>query len=139
MTARGIRNNNPGNIRRQGFTMWQGQTIIQGDASFVTFSSMTMGIRALAKTLLTYQHKDRCYTVTDIISRWAPPSENNTPAYIAAVAKAAGVPALLPVDLSQLPAMIGVVSGIVLHENGQDAGSIRLRDLSQGCNMALAG
>lgn len=137
MTARGIRNNNPGNIRRNGLTMWQGQTMLQTDPSFVTFADMPHGIRALAKTILTYQHKDGVKTIAGLIDRWAPPTENNTAAYINAVAKAAGIDPLAQVDLTQFATLAGIASGIVLHENGAGAGTIRLADLTQGLHMAL--
>jgi hypothetical protein len=136
MTARGIRNCNPGNIRRT-LAMWQGQRMLQLDPSFVQFNDMAHGVRALAKTLLTYERKDGCNTIGSIISRWAPPTENNTTAYINAVAKAAGIGQAEVVDLTQVPVLLGIATGIILHENGADAEAIRLADLSQGIALAL--
>ena len=53
---RGIRNNNPGNIRRNG-DPWQGLAKEQNDREFFTFKSAVYGIRALARLLITYQDK----------------------------------------------------------------------------------
>ncbi len=90
MGARGIRNNNPGNIRR-GSSQWQGMSAEQTDKSFVQFDDPVYGIRALAKLLKNYQSRYGLNTIEEIISRYAPPSENITGAYVSMVAKAAGV------------------------------------------------
>jgi seryl-tRNA synthetase len=59
-TPRGIRNNNPGNIRRNG-DPWQGLAERQGDVEFFTFKTIPIyGIRALARTLIAYQDKHGC-------------------------------------------------------------------------------
>ena len=67
MTPRGIRNNNPGNLR-QGDD-WQGLADPQIDKEFCVFQSSLWGIRALARVLLNYQRKHQLHTVTQIISR----------------------------------------------------------------------
>lgn len=111
--TKGLRNNNPGNIRYDG-TPWQGLANPPSDGEFCVFISPEYGIRALAKVLENYVTVDGVpSTVSAIISRWAPPSENNTGAYIADVQGHIGGDA---VDLStDLPAL---VSAIIAHENG---------------------
>lgn len=52
--TRGVRNNNPGNIRRVSGVTWQGQAKDQTGAEFVVYVSPEMGVRALVRTLLTY-------------------------------------------------------------------------------------
>jgi len=84
---RGIRNNNPGNIRRNG-DPWQGLAETQGDKEFFTFATPVYGIRALARTLITYQDRHGLRTIRQIISRWAPPVENDTESYVKAVTAA---------------------------------------------------
>lgn len=87
--TRGMRNNNPLNIERSS-NKWLGEVdSINGvhDATFCQFSSLAYGYRAAIKILLTYQSKHGCKTIRQIISRWAPPKENNTKAYIARVVK----------------------------------------------------
>lgn len=51
--TRGLRNNNPLNIRRNN-TKWQGLSATQTDKSFFQFKTMAYGYRAAFKTLQTY-------------------------------------------------------------------------------------
>ncbi len=90
MGARGIRNNNPGNIRH-GSSKWQGMSLKQMDSEYIQFDDPVFGIRAMSKLLKNYQARYGLNTIEEIISRWAPPSENITGAYVSMVAKAAGV------------------------------------------------
>lgn len=86
MSTRGIRNNNPANIRRG--CNWKGLAKVQTDREFCQFDSMTWGVRALLVTLRTYVVKHHLHTVREIITRWAPPSDgNNTEKYIEFVEK----------------------------------------------------
>ena len=93
-TSRGIRNNNPLNIRRSADN-WQGAREEQTDQSFVQFKSMAYGYRAAWKTLQSYYNRfrmqNRTFTVRNIILRWAPPKENNTDNYIKNVLKLSGI------------------------------------------------
>lgn len=87
MSTRGIRNNNPANIRRG--CNWKGLAKVQKDKEFCKFTTMTWGVRALLITLRTYVVKHNLHTVREIINRWAPSSDgNNTEAYIKFVEKA---------------------------------------------------
>ena len=86
---RGIRLNNPGNIKHGDD--WQGMSAEQADPDFITFISPVWGIRAMARTLTTYSTSYGLNTVEGIIGRWAPESENDTASYIAHVASALGV------------------------------------------------
>ncbi len=87
MSTRGIRNNNPANIRRG--CNWKGLSKTQTDREFCQFETMTWGVRALLVTLRTYVVKHHLHTVREIITRWAPPSDgNNTEKYIEFVEKA---------------------------------------------------
>ncbi len=135
MTARGIRNNNPGNIRHSG-AAWQG-AIAGPDTSFVTFKSMEWGVRALAKVLLTYQEKYGLKCVRQIIGRWAPPVENNTGAYIDAVSKAVGVGQLETINLRDRATLWRLVRGIINHENGADGARVSSEQISLGVALAL--
>ena len=113
--ARGIRNNNPGNIRK-GTSQWQGMSPQQTDSAFVQFVNPVYGIRALAVLLKNYQSRYGLNTVEGLISRYAPPNENITGSYVKAVANAIGVDARQPINVEQhLP---GLVAAITKHENG---------------------
>lgn len=88
-TPRGIRNNNPLNIRHSP-SRWQGMAVEQTDPSFVQFRNMAYGYRAACKLLQSYWQRFRKegkpFTVRTIISRWAPPEDNNdTESYIRSV------------------------------------------------------
>ena len=88
---RGLRNNNPLNIRRSG-DKWQGLRVLQEDREFFQFSEMKWGWRAAFRLLChTYYNKYRLRTIRDIITRWAPPKENNTEAYIRRVTDRIGI------------------------------------------------
>lgn len=130
---RGIRCNNPGNIRLSS-EKWQGE--IQGDdKAFKTFSDPVYGIRALAKLLLNYERKYGLNTISGLISRWAPPNENDTTAYVKAVAGACGIGAYDPIDVgAYLPC---IVPAIIKHENGKQPYSLDL--IERGIDLALGG
>ncbi len=115
---RGIRNHNPGNIRRNG-DPWQGLAERQGDVEFFTFKDPIYGIRALARTLIAYQDKHGLRSIRQIISRWAPPVENNTNAYVRAVAANTGLDADQPLDMHRFDHLLPLAKAIIRHENGQ--------------------
>lgn len=79
---RGLRNNNPLNIRHSS-SKWQGMSAVQTDRQFVQFRSLAYGFRAAFKTIHTYMTKYGLCCVKQIVSRWAPPEDhNNTAVYI---------------------------------------------------------
>lgn len=80
MTVLGIINCNPLNIRYNPMNKWLGQT--GSDKGFCVFDSMEHGFRAALVLLCNYQRKGYD-TIYKIVSHWAPPSENNTEAYVA--------------------------------------------------------
>lgn len=82
--ARNRRNKNPGNIRAVAGQNWLGQ--IGSDPEYAIFDTMYSGWRAMAITLLNYEHRHGLRTIRQIISRYAPASENDTAGYIAYVA-----------------------------------------------------
>ena len=117
---RGIRNNNPLNIRR-GKDQWKGLRAQQQDAQFCQFETLEYGWRAAFCLLTrTYYHQYRLWTIRQIVSRWAPPNENNTRAYIDNVCRLTGISADEPLGIpSEQPArwmMVGVAMAI--QENG---------------------
>ena len=91
MLPRGIRNNNPLNIRRTK-DQWQGLKKEQTDSAFCQFENLAYGWRAAFKLLTrTYYHTYRLYTIRAIVGRWAPPNENNTKAYVENVSRLTGI------------------------------------------------
>jgi len=89
---RGIRNNNPGNLKELSGdkTQWQGERATDDDPIFEEFETMEYGIRALMKILINYMKKYKLRTIIEIIKRFAPASENDTRAYINSVSRITG-------------------------------------------------
>ena len=64
----------------------------QTDQAFVQFKSLKWGWRAAFYLLTrTYYHKYRLYTIRSIVNKWAPPSENNSKAYVENVSRLTGI------------------------------------------------
>ena len=81
---RGYRNNNPLNIRFNAGNAWKGKVLPNTDKNntFEQFINLAYGYRAALSLLRTYIRKYKCDTVAKIITKWAPPTENNTQGYI---------------------------------------------------------
>ena len=118
MKSRGLRNNNPLNIRRSG-EQFQGE--INGtDKSFKTFSSLPYGYRAGFVILGTYLSRG-VNTIEKIISKWAPPVENDTESYIKNVEKWSGVPRYKVLSGADGADYILIVAAMCFVENGHNA------------------
>lgn len=123
MLPRGIRNNNPLNIRRSK-DQWKGLAEAQTDRAFVQFKSLEYGWRAAFYLLTrTYYHKYRLYTIRTIIRRWAPSNENDTNAYIANVSKLTGIDPDEPIGIpSESPTRwIALGVAMAIQENGSNS------------------
>lgn len=116
---RGLRNNNPGNIRRNS-DVFQGEINPSRDKEFKQFKTMAHGYRAMFKILSNYYRKYSLTTIRKMISRWAPENENNTSVYVSLVSSYAGIGPddLLSFDREQ---MIRIVAGMSRVENGREA------------------
>ncbi|HHT8045576.1 TPA: hypothetical protein ACT2K6_004538 [Escherichia coli] len=114
MATRGVRNANPGNIRKSK-DQWEGA--IGDDGAFVIFDSPESGVRALAKNLQSYGRQGYD-SIEKIITRWAPPNENDTQAYIQSVASATGIPATQSIDLTNPDVLASLSEAIGYHETG---------------------
>ena len=120
---RGIRNNNPLNIRRSK-DKWKGMKAVQSDAQFVQFESLEWGWRAAFYLLTrTYYHKYRLFTIRAIVQKWAPAIENNTKAYIANVSRLTGIDPDEPIGIpSDQPARwIALGTAMAIQENGTES------------------
>jgi hypothetical protein len=121
MSARGIRNNNPGNIREGAGdrTVWFGERVTDDDPDFEEFTTPEAGIRAMVKVLRNYQSKYGLRNACEIINRWAPAKDhNNTTAYIKAVCDDMGVGQDDYLDLWDYSTIRSLVVAIIQHENG---------------------
>lgn len=115
---RGLRQNNPGNLRAFANSVpWLGQTGVDAYGMCI-FDTMRHGVRAAARLLIAYQQRHGLRTVRKIISRWAPPNENDTAAYIADVCARMDVAADDPINVMERDTLEALASAIFWHENG---------------------
>ena len=144
MKARGIRNNNPLNIRRST-DRWKGARKEQTDKAFVQFESMAYGYRAAWKTLQSY-HKRFCrqgkaFTVRNIICRWAPPNENDTETYIRTVLQLSGIDEqenlVSPEMLMSYRSLSKLLGAMTVMENGIRPHQVNTEAIYQGYKMAF--
>ena len=118
--SRGLRNNNPLNIRRNN-TKWQGLAAEQKDKSFFTFIAPEWGYRAALRTLQNYKRVHGLTTIREWISRWAPPCENDTENYIRVVCQRTGMPETAEPRITNKVVMCNVVAAMSYMENGKNA------------------
>ena len=127
---RGLRNNNPGNIRRNS-DVFQGEKT-SSDKEFKQFKSMAYGYRAIFKILSNYYRNYKLDTIRKMIGRWAPPKENHTEKYIQFVSDYAGIPTDDPININDREQMIRIVAGMSRFENGREAD---MSDVIAGWNL----
>lgn len=132
--SRGYRNKNPGNIDWVATNRWQGQVGKEpapaggGRPRFAVFDTHENGIRALALLLTTYQDRHGLRTIRGIVSRWAPGNENDTGAYVAAVARRMGRSAGEVLDMHRYEDVRPLVEAIIRHEIGGNPYADRVID-----------
>lgn len=127
----GLRNNNPGNLR-PGLLPWVGQ--IGSNGGFCKFKDLSYGLRALAVDLSNKITKDGLDTITDIITKYAPPSENNTLAYINAVSDSTGWDADEEMVFNSAN-LANLMQAVIEHENGAASSQISNADIIEGINL----
>lgn len=111
---------NVGNIEAGGRQTFEGAgapyTTAKG-AKFLTFGTPEQGVKAAVQNLRSYGG-GHSISLQDAITKWAPPSENNTAAYIAAVSKETGIAPGDALPLNDPAAMAGVVKAMTRVEKG---------------------
>lgn len=128
---RGLRNNNPGNIRINS-DLFQGEVKPSSDKEFKQFETMAYGYRAIFRILKNYHNNYKLDTIRKMITRWAPPKENHTEKYIQFVSDYAGIPADDSIDINNREMMIRIVAGMSKMENGREAD---MSDVIAGCDL----
>lgn len=133
---RGIRNNNPGNIRI-GSSNWQGKIPVSEntDGAFEQFYEMEYGVRAMVVLINNYILWNPSITLGGIIRKYAPSSENNTDAYIQAVADGMHMGTEQPAKdwFYQVDFLADFITGMIYHENGKN---ISNSDVIKGIELA---
>jgi len=115
LKPRGIRNNNPLNIRDYAGNEWQGKTGTD-DKGFVVFDNAENGIRAAKKILQSYA-KRGITTLESIVETWAPKMENPTRNYITFVARILNKPENAQIVFSDYAELL---SAMTFFENGDN-------------------
>ena len=131
MIPRGIRNNNPLNIRVGN--VWLGEVKNPTDPHFEQFYSMEYGLRAGFILLRRYIRHYKRQTIEDIISSWAPSNENNTKAYIDTVVKVSGIPSNRILHYSDKETICKLVDAMCFVENGAH---VSMEKISKGYDIA---
>jgi hypothetical protein len=132
--SRGLRNNNPLNIRRNN-TLWKGLASVQNDNDFFCFAAPCWGYRAAFITLRNYFRRFGLSTLREWISRWAPPVENETEAYIGFVSSKTGIDADARLDINAPECMQAIVAAMSHMENGRRA---CMEDVKKGWELSFS-
>ena len=116
--TRGLRNNNPGNIKELpgDTTQWVGERATDDDPIFEEFEFPEYGIRAMGRVFRSFRARG-IITLADIIYEWAPGFENQTEAYISAVRQRTGWPRD-HVVVEEEGDYTTLAEAIIHHENG---------------------
>lgn len=122
-SIRGIRNNNPFNIRKG--SMWKGERPNQSDPAFEEFTSMEMGIRAGLKLIRNHVtgfggKRKPMNSIAKLIAVWAPPTENNTDEYIRTVSRLSGIPKTRTIFPDDRRALLAIAKAMTRVECGVD-------------------
>jgi len=133
--ARGIRNNNPGNLVKTSID-WQGKIPLKKntDGHFEQFTNVQFGIRAMLKDLINDINKGK-NTVTSLIREYAPPHENNTQKYIDDVSKSIGIKPNEPIKEINSKFLHLLARAIITKENGSDGKKITDYHITQAIDM----
>lgn len=115
---RGIRNNNPLNIRVGN--NWKGEVSQPTDHTFEQFTEMKWGVRSAFIVLKNYIVRHKCNTIEKIITRWAPNNENNTLAYIRTVSERSNIKRDALLDWNNSCQMITLFLAMCFVENGRE-------------------
>jgi hypothetical protein len=135
--TRGLRNNNPGNIKEgpNSSTLWVGERATDDDSIFEEFVTMEHGIRAATVLFRNYQKLYGLSTIAQLISRWAPGNENDTANYIRFVSERLHVPPNVPIDLTS-PIIVPFLRSVFQMENGPGAAVISDAQMQRGISLA---
>ncbi len=116
---RGIRNNNPLNIRRNPAIKWKGARVPVTDEKFEEFTTLEYGFRAACVLVRSYLNRRLCSCLYEIISRWAPAKENNVAAYVTFVSNVSGVEPRAKLNYTtHKKSIIRIVRAMAIYENG---------------------
>lgn len=126
--ALSVRNNNPLNIRYNKHNDWRGQ--VGENKGFSVFIDIEHGFRAAYKLMMTYANKYKAYSIAEIVTRWSPPTENNTQKYIDFVASKLNKSPYMPLSNNDYPLLIKAMADM------EGKNSYTLQDVKNGIALA---
>ena len=117
---RGVKNNNPGNIRLSYLNVWKGGVLAinNTDGTFEQSKTYEYGVRAIIKTLISYYNDYNLNTIRKIISKYAPSNENDTNTYINNVCRRVGIGADKRIRKFDKDFIRKLTDAIIYQENG---------------------
>lgn len=130
---RGIRNNNPGNIKHVVGNDWRGLTGCD-NAGFCVFSSMSLGVRAMAIDVLG-DWKEGKKSVDALIREYSP--DTNVDSYIRFVSSRLGIHRHNALDLTDISLARRLIAAMIKFENGAKQEWIQIPDLELGVHQAM--
>lgn len=130
-SPRGLRNNNPLNIRIGN--VWLGEVAHPTDPDFEQFVTIEYGIRAAFIILRRYIRRYKKDSIRAIISTWAPASENDTESYVAMVSRAISIPPDAPLRFEDKEIMCSLVDAMILCECGEHVASVSISKAYDMC------
>ena len=133
--SRGLRNNNPLNLRKTS-AKWLGKITPSADKDFEQFTSLEMGLRAGAINIKTQINVRKKNTLSKLIYTYAPPNENDTTNYIKVIADSLNINpnATIKADANTLFKLIRPMLKI---EIGNEHNLISDAQIMEGVNLAL--
>ena len=116
---RGVRNNNPLNIRYVKKNKWQGRVLHKVDNDFEEFANMTFGYRAAFMLLHKYMNLYNLRCIYDVVARWAPNSDGNDVfSYASQVSDKTGIQMFAQIDWRDWGFMTRMAVAMAEVENG---------------------
>lgn len=128
---RGIRNNNPLNIRIGN--VWLGEVQNPTDPNFEQFVSMEYGIRAACVLIRRYIRHYHRTTIPSILAAWAPSSENNTVTYVDTVCQLSHLSPMHELRYEDKASICSLIAAMVQVECGQPINS---KTIEKGYDLA---
>ncbi len=126
-----------------GVSHWKGMATVQTDQSFVVFKDLAYGYRAAWKLMESYRMRlseaKKAFNIHNIISRWAPPNENDTRAYINHVVRLSGIPEfqLLTPPGIRKDQVMKVIEAMTCVENGIGMEEVPRDEIEKGYSLTF--
>lgn len=132
----GLSVNNPFNLEANDKIDWKGEVKPSASPPFCQFQTIVLGLRAGFLDLVNQQRIHGRRTWNDIIPIYAPPSENDTQAYIDDMCRGTQTTAVQPLQLTNQAFLI--MAGRVMIHHEQGCNPCTDAQLTQAASLALS-